>query len=169
MTDRVLVIMRHGKAEQSPLKNDVDRALTDRGRADARAAGVWLADANIMPTAVLCSPAIRTRGTWHAVAIGLADTLAEVTSAPTVIYSAELYENGVAAVLDLIRGTDEDVTTLLVIGHNPTVSALSHRLDDSRMRAAGGLRTSGLAVHRVTTSWPELGAASLIEEHTPRA
>jgi phosphohistidine phosphatase len=61
------------------------------------------------------------------------------------------------------------VTTVLVIGHNPTVSGLSLRLDDGRMRAAGGLRTGGIAVHRVGTAWSELAVADLTAEHTPRA
>jgi phosphohistidine phosphatase len=169
MTDRVLVIMRHAKAEQSESKRDVDRALTARGRADARTAGAWLATNGIQPDSVLCSPAVRTRGTWHEVAIGLAETLAEGVRAPAVAYDVDLYNAGVAAALDLIREVDADTTTVLVIGHNPTVSALSHRLDDTRMRAAGGLRTSGMAVHRVATPWADVAAATLTAEHTPRA
>jgi phosphohistidine phosphatase len=167
VTERVLIIMRHAKAEQSAYKRDIDRTLTERGNADARAAGVWLAGQDITPDAVLCSPSVRTRGTWHGVAIGMAETV-ETMQAPTVTYEPELYEAGVAAALDLIRATGDDVTTLLVIGHNPTMSGLSYRLDDARMRAAGGLRTSGIAVHRSTTTWGEVTTAAMTAEHTAR-
>jgi phosphohistidine phosphatase len=169
MTDQVLVIMRHAKAEQSPSKRDIDRALTERGRADALAGGTWLAEQEIAPGVVLCSPAIRTRGTWHGVAIGLTETLDGGFRAPDVAYEPDLYEAGVTAALELIRAVHADATTVLVIGHNPTMSALSYRLDDSRMRAAGGLRTSGIAVHRVAGTWAEVAAATLTAEHTPRA
>lgn len=169
MSDRVLVIMRHAKAEQSESKRDYDRLLTRRGHADARAAGVWLADRGIAPDAVLCSPAARTRGTWHEVAIGQAETLTEKARAAAVAYEADLYNAGVQAALDLIRGVDPDAGTVLVIGHNPTMSALSYRLDDTRIRAAGGLRTSGIAVHHVSTPWADVAVADLTAEHTPRA
>jgi phosphohistidine phosphatase len=71
--------------------------------------------------------------------------------------------------LDHIRRVDDEVETLLVIGHNPTVSGLSMRLDDARIRAAGGLRTAGIAVHRVTVPWADLTAADMTAEHTARA
>jgi phosphohistidine phosphatase len=168
MTDPALVIMRHAKAEQSAWKRDIDRALTERGHADAHAGGIWLAQQNISPDVVLCSPSVRTRGTWHEVAIGIAETLDDAARAPEVGYDPLLYDGGLNAVLDLIRSVPEGGPIVLVIGHNPTMSALSSRLDDSRMRAAGGLRTSGIAVHRVTTPWADLATAALTGEYTPR-
>ena len=71
-TARRLVIMRHAKAEQSETLPDIERALLPRGRDDAEAAGRWLASRDLIPGVVLCSPAVRTRSTWHGVAIGLA-------------------------------------------------------------------------------------------------
>ncbi len=180
VTDRVLVIMRHAKAEQSPTKRDIDRVLTDRGHADARVGGAWLVSHAIRPDAVICSPSARTRGTWYDVAIGMAEAadLAEaqdiagaedaVAPSPTVAYESDLYYGGVSTMLDHIRAAPPETTTLLVIGHNPTVSGLSLRLDDARMRAAGGLRTAGIAVHAVDVPWADLAAAALTAEHTPR-
>jgi phosphohistidine phosphatase len=168
MTDLLLVIMRHAKAEQSASLDDVDRALTERGHSDARAGGRWLAEQGITPDLVLCSPAVRCRGTWHEVAIGMAEVLAEDAQAPAVVYAPDLYDAGLSAALDQIRGVEAGMTTVLIIGHNPTMSALSHRLDDARMRAAGGLRTGGIAVHRVATAWADLAIAALTAEHTPR-
>ncbi len=166
---RTLVIMRHAKAEQSDSKRDFDRLLTERGRADALAGGVWLAGQGIVPDVVICSPAARTRGTWHQVAIGFAESTADPGSAPTVTYEPDLYEAGLAAALELVQRADPTARTVLLIGHNPTVSGLSHRLDDARIRAAGGLRTSGIAVHDVTTEWADCASAMLRIEHTPRS
>jgi len=167
MSERTLVIMRHGKADQAVTRGDAARQLIERGRADARLGGAWLAAQGLHPDVVLCSAAARTRGTWHEVAIGLVE--ADVTASPNVSYDASLYDGGLGAALELIRGVDPGAGTVLLIGHNPTVSGLSVRLDDARVRAAGGLRTSGIAVHRVESSWAELAVAALVAEHTPRA
>jgi phosphohistidine phosphatase len=164
---RTLVIMRHAKAEQPGSAADIDRPLTTRGRADARAAGVWLGLHRIAPELVLCSPSTRTRSTWHEVAIGFSD--GPVAAYPNVRYENDLYYSGVNAVLALIRAVEADVGTVLVIGHNPTVSALSQRLDDAAGRASAGLKTSGIAVHSVPTEWPDLAVAPVTALHTARA
>jgi len=161
-----LVIMRHAKAEQSETLPDIERALLARGRDDAEAAGRWLASRDLVPDVVLCSPAVRTRGTWHGVAIGLADSGATV--APTVRYENDLIYGGVTAALDVIRGLPDDVGIALVIGHNPTVSALSTRLDDRTKRTHAGLRTAGIAVHEVSGTWADLRAATLAEMYVAR-
>jgi hypothetical protein len=62
MTMHTLVLLRHAKAERPDrYPQDVDRPLSSRGRADAAAAGRWLADAGLVPDRVLCSPSVRTR------------------------------------------------------------------------------------------------------------
>lgn len=164
---RTLVIMRHAKADQPESAGDIDRPLTTRGRADANAAGAWLAAQHIAPDLVLCSPATRTRSTWHEVAIGFSD--GPVAAHPNVRYETDLYYSGVNAALALIRAVPADVDTVLVIGHNPTVSALSQRLDDATGRADIGLKTSGLAVHSVPGEWADLAAAPLTASHTARS
>jgi len=167
MTSRTLVIMRHAKAERPDSSPDVKRPLMARGRDDARAGGLWLAEHKYAPDVVLCSSATRTRGTWHEVAIGLVD--GGVTTAPTVHYEDDLYSGGVNSALDLIRALPDDATTVLLVGHNPTVSALSIRLDDGAKRAEAGLRTAGIAVHNVKTPWSDVAAAKLAHTETPRA
>jgi phosphohistidine phosphatase len=173
MTARTLVIMRHGKAEQTESGADIDRPLTTRGRDDATAAGAWLASHGLVPDVVLCSPAARARATWHGVAVGLANQNPAIgtseLAAPSVRYERGLYDGGVAVALELIRGVDPDAATVLLVGHNPTVSALSVRLDDRRTRAAGGLRTSGLAVHTVETAWADCATAPLTTGVTARS
>jgi phosphohistidine phosphatase len=166
MTSRTLVIMRHAKAIRSDGLEDSERPLEPRGRADAKAAGTWYAARGFVPELVLCSPAVRTRSTWHEVAIGLAEAAA--VAAPTVRYETDLYSSGLNAALDMIRGVDEGVGTILVVGHNPTVSALSSRLDERSDRAAAGLRTAGIAVHAVETPWADLTSARLTASFTPR-
>jgi phosphohistidine phosphatase len=165
MTERMLVILRHAKAERPAGVDDFDRPLTERGHADAGAAGAWLSARGYRPELVICSPARRTRQTWHGVAIAL-----EQDTAPLVRYEAQVYEGGSSQLVALLRSVDPDVGTVLLIGHNPTVSLLSQQLGADSVDS-DGLRTAGLAVHRVDRDWPALGSgdAPLVTSYTARA
>jgi phosphohistidine phosphatase len=165
MTERTLILMRHAKADRPPAVRDEDRPLTARGHADAAAAGAWLARGRLSPDLVFCSPAKRTRQTWHGVSVALA-----AGSAPPVRYDRELYEGGAEDLLELLRGVDPNVRTVLLIGHNPAVSLLSAILDPTAELDSDGLRTSGIAVHRCA-DWADFGRAeaALAATHTARS
>ena len=66
---RTIIVMRHAKAEQGG-PSDFERQLTDRGMADAAAAGTWLAERGVVPDHALVSAAVRTQQTWEALADG---------------------------------------------------------------------------------------------------
>ena len=165
MTVRTLVLLRHAKAAHPDGVPDADRSLTPRGHADAAVAGAWLAGEQLVPDLVLCSPARRTRETWHGVALALGAG----ATGTTVAYDPGVYNGSAGSVLDLISATGADVTTLLVIGHNPTMLALSGLLDPAG--SGDNLRTCGIAVHQVPEDWSGLrpGGAPLTATHTPRA
>ncbi|MCU7728225.1 histidine phosphatase family protein [Actinoplanes sp. KI2] len=171
MTDRTLVILRHSKAETPGEGPDFDRRLTARGETDADAAGAWLADERIRPDLVLCSPATRTRQTWQGVSIALTQAHPGPVS-PEVRYEKGLYSGGRTEVFDLLRTVPDTVRTVLLVGHNPTVSEVSIMLipDDQWDGREVELPTSGLAVHRTDAGWSETspGSMRLIERHTAR-
>ncbi len=158
MTQRTLVLLRHAKAEAATGTPDVNRPLSARGHADAAAAGAWLGTHGYRPELVICSPARRTRQTWHAVAVALSDT-SDGNPAPTVRYEPAAYIGDVADLLGLIQAASEDVTAVLLIGHNPTISQLAMLLDPDADLDSDGLRTCGIAVHRVTGGWADCGPA----------
>jgi len=162
MGQRTLVILRHAKAANPDGVADVQRPLTRRGQLDAAAAGRWLTDHGIAPDVVLCSPARRTRETWHGVAGGLA-------KAPGVAYLENLYAADVDDLLIAVSEVDDDSSTALLIGHNPAVSRLSAVLDPSGADAEG-LSTAGIAVHTWDGDWAQVGpgAATLSAAHTAR-
>jgi phosphohistidine phosphatase len=162
---RTLVILRHAKAARPGGVADLDRPLTERGHADTGAAGAWLAARGYRPDVVLCSPAKRTRQTWHGIAVALSDF-----KPPVVHYEPALYDEGAGEILGLVRSIEPHLRTALVIGHNPTVSLLSAMLDPKAAHDSDGLRTGGIAVHRVEGPWSGCGAgtAPLIAGHTAR-
>ncbi|MDT0185685.1 histidine phosphatase family protein [Microbacterium sp. ARD31] len=153
---RRLVVMRHSKAEATG-PSDRERALAPRGRADAAEAGRWLREQGVDPDAALVSDALRTQETWAAVADGAGwDLEPELSSA--------LYAAGPDAAIDLLRETDPATTTLLVIGHNPTMAYVAELLDDGDGDADAttalitrGFPTSGLAVFTLGGDWTTVG------------
>jgi phosphohistidine phosphatase len=162
VSTRTIVLLRHAKADNPPAVADPDRPLTTRGHADAAAAGAWLSHRGFLPDLVLCSPARRTRETWHGVALAL-------STAPDVRYDEQVYAASARDLLDLVSAADDDAGTVLLVGHNPGLSQLSVLLDDSG--DAESLRTAGAAVHRFKGHWVQCveGSANLVASHTARA
>jgi phosphohistidine phosphatase len=171
MTERTLVLLRHAKAETPGDELDFDRKLTTKGETDADAAGAWLADERIRPDLVLCSPAARTRQTWHGAAVAL-EQAHPGNGSPEVRYEKGLYFGGRTEVFDLLRAVPDTVRTVLVVGHNPTMSEVSILLvpDDQYNGQETELRTASLAVHRAEGPWSatEPGSMALVERHIAR-
>ncbi|GIF65264.1 phosphoglycerate mutase [Asanoa ishikariensis] len=167
MSERRILLVRHAKADRPEGVGDVDRPLTARGHADAGAIGAWLAHRDYRPDLVICSPSKRTRQTWHGIALGLADAAGEQAPAPEVDYRDEVYDGEGTDLIDLIQGVDDVVNTVMIIGHNPSVSEASELFDPA---SAGDLRTSGVAAHAYAGEWDECGpgTAPLLETHTAR-
>lgn len=151
MSGRSLVLLRHAKAENPIGTPDDRRPLSARGHADAQAAGAWLASRHV-PELVLCSPTKRTRQTWHAVAANL-----PAQSDPEVRYERRLYFGGADDLLQVVREVEDSVSTVLIIGHNPTLSQIAFDLDPEGGLDSDGLRTCGLTVHAVDGAWSDFG------------
>ncbi|MFD9307462.1 SixA phosphatase family protein [Streptomyces sp. NPDC060048] len=167
-TPRRIVLLRHAKAEWSD-GPDHERPLAERGRHDAPAAGMKLAQTGITFDLALCSSAVRTRETWKLV-------VQELPHRPKTSYEERLYDASLGELIALVNETAEDVGNLLVIGHNPGMHALADALAGSaegdtlsRMNR-GGFPTSALAVVSFTGSWKsvEHGVGTLLDYWTPR-
>jgi phosphohistidine phosphatase len=170
---RTLLLLRHAKSDYPPGVADHDRPLAPRGIREAALAGDWLRAHAPAVDAVLCSTATRTRETLERTRI----------DAPTEFVD-RLYDATPGAVIDEINGVSsrfdrsaKNVATLLVIGHEPTMSALSLGLataDGSNSAAAERISekfpTSSIAVLRTGEDWSQLtlNSATLVTFHVPR-
>jgi phosphohistidine phosphatase len=115
---RRLILFRHAKAEsRAPGEEDVDRALTARGRRDAALVAAVLARAGLAPDLALVSPALRARETWTCAQSSFPGVETQVRDG---LYNATPEE--VEAELDV--GT-QDAETVIVVGHNPSLQELS--------------------------------------------
>ncbi len=124
-----LILLRHGEAQpHAPSGRDLDRELTDAGRAAAAQAGRVLAQARITPEAVLVSPAVRTRQTW-------AEARAAWPAPPPGREAPGLYDEAPAQLFRLAEAAGE--AAVLLVAHNPGLQALALDLagDDPRLAA----------------------------------
>jgi phosphohistidine phosphatase len=151
---RRLILLRHAKSAW-PDVADQDRPLAGRGRRAAPAAGRWLRESGHVPDLVLCSTARRARETWQ-----LAEV--ELGAHPRATFEPRVYGTSATELLDLARQTPSSVRTLMIVGHEPTMSDLTLELaDDDRGSALDRVRakfpTAAIAILTFAGSWPELG------------
>lgn len=135
-----LLLLRHGTAHDgSPDGTDAARDLTEKGEAQARAAGVALAALGLTPDVVLASPKVRA---WRTALLACEALGAAPVEHPAVV------------------GLDRDEALLaaglgarvLVVGHEPDLSQTVHDLTGARAR----MRKAAVAILEVDGSRAEL-------------
>ena len=112
---RRLLLLRHAKAEHPESIPDIQRPLSLVGRKQSTKVGAAVAADDLVPDLVLCSSSVRTRQTWDLVRSSLGTD-------PDVRYLDDLYYAGSSALVELVRAVPADVRTVLVVGHEPTMS-----------------------------------------------
>jgi phosphohistidine phosphatase len=168
LIDRTLVLLRHSKAVPPESMPDPERPLSDRGRADARAAGRYLVAQGIEADLVLCSPSQRTRETWQFAAEAGA-------TAADVWYDRRIYNADSIELLDVVREAPSEARTVILVGHAPGVPWLADELaldgtSPERAELTRKYPTSGLTVLHLTCRWADLSAddADLVSYVVPR-
>jgi phosphohistidine phosphatase len=178
---RTLWLLRHAKAVTDPPTggSDFDRVLAPRGRRDAAALGRLYAGHGEglgpalkgvpLPQVALVSPAARTAQTAELV-------LAAMAEPPEVRFVDELYGADPEEVLAVVRALPDDVTSAMVVGHNPTAHALSQGLLSPRDKKGHslvvrhGLPTCALGVYAFKADrWADVesGTAKLVAMMMP--
>ena len=167
---RRLLLLRHAKSEWPPGVPDPDRPLAERGIRDAVAVGELLAgDEELLPDLVLYSSARRTRETWK-LASRAWDT------PPPSVEEPELYGADADELIGLVGELDQGVATVVLIGHEPTMSTAAAKLAGPRSspedleRLQEKFPTSGVAVLRFESDWSGVapGAGVLERFEVPR-
>lgn len=166
---KTLTLMRHAKSSWNDGSlADRDRPLNARGRRAAPAMARWMADHDLVPDRVLCSPAVRTRETWALAAPHLGE--------PPADFPEELYGAPADRMLDVVRRDGGGAGRLLVVGHNPGLEALAAALagsgsEEEMDRMAAKFPTAALAVFRFDAdAWDgiHVGRGELVRFIKPR-
>ncbi len=112
-----------------------------------------------MPDLLVCSDAVRTRETADLVVQGLGAN-------PSLQLEHGLYESGVEQLLEVVARTQHDVRTLLLVGHEPTMSASTGVLTERYVR----FPTAAVAQIELDGTWADItaGAGRLLRLRTPK-
>ncbi len=114
---KTVVFFRHGKSDwDADYEHDHNRPLAKRGRRAAKKMGRYLSNRGEVPTLVITSTATRALKT-AAIAAKAGDWDAEIRE------SRELYEAVPSYVLELIQALPDQISSIMLVGHEPTWSA----------------------------------------------
>ena len=155
---KCIVLVRHAKSSwDDPALADHDRPLAPRGRKAVRRLRDHLERLGLRPDIVLCSSSRRTRETLE----GIGTAFGRQTD---VQIDRELYAADAEQRLDRLQHLDDQLTCVVLIGHNPGVADLAGLLvgyGDPTMReqAADKFPTAAVAVLSVTGDWSGLQPA----------
>lgn len=158
-----LLLMRHAKSSwaDSALK-DHERPLNDRGVAAATAMGKYFAREGMVPDRLLVSTARRTRET-------IAGVLAQTTGWPTPTFDERLYAASASRLAGLVRATEANIRTLMLVAHNPGMQMLACDLGGrDAWRVVGKFPTGALATIEWDGSWAEAERGALTHFVAPR-
>lgn len=149
MSERRLILLRHGKSDWSGGEPDLHRPLASRGRRQAAEAGAWLAaHAGPLDLAVV-SPAERAQRTWEIAS-------AELATPPATRTEDRAYAASARSLVDIVRNLADDLGTVALVGHNPGLEDLVETLTGRWVL----MKTSGLAVVAVEGLWSAAGRST---------
>jgi phosphohistidine phosphatase len=150
---KYLFLLRHAEtAEKQSGQTDKERELTSKGLKEAMLIGIYLQKSNTKFDTIISSTATRTRSTTQIVSDAMR------ASADKIIYEDQLYEASLRTFLALINKLDDDLNTVMFVGHNPTISYLAEFLASAPI---GDIATGGLVnIKFDMASWSKVTKSS---------
>jgi len=160
---KTVLLVRHAKSSWGDQTlPDHERPLNHRGRRDAPRAGERLRERGAVPDLIVTSTAVRARST----AVILAQALD--LGSDRIVEDDRLYGASPEGLLDIIRALDDELASVMVVGHNPEIGELASRLSDE----IAEMPTCAVAEFRFEVSdWAEVGAVvpvAVLFEAPPR-
>ncbi len=144
-----LYFLRHAEAEDGPV--DAGRALTSKGRRDARGLGRYLKATEIDFTHAFASPLVRARETAEIVL-----EACPVAKRGKLMEAVELLNGATVAGFRRWVGTLPDDSSVLLVGHEPSMSGHVRRF--LGISSAGALVLPKCAIIRIDSADHKTGA-----------
>ena len=141
-----LLLLRHAKSagKDDPRLSDHERPLAPRGKRAAVAMGEHLP----VPDLVVCSSARRAVETWELARPGLGRDV-------EVAFEDRLYTFDEEDLLGRVRELDDQLASVLMVGHNPAMEMLALELTGDDV---GKYPTAALATVAFDGAWRSLAA-----------
>lgn len=152
---KTLFVLRHGKSSwDDSEKSDFDRSLVARGITDTIIMAKSGHDELSQIESIISSPACR--------AVHSAVTFCRAIGLPVnkISLNADLYETTAHVVLDVVRGFDNSINSVLLVGHNPT---FTNFVNIFLLQPIDNLPTAGLVCIRFRAErWCEVLKSNLL-------
>jgi phosphohistidine phosphatase len=117
-----LFLLRHAKSSwDNAALRDFDRPLSKRGISNAILLSEYIQKHSISFDLVLCSPSERTQSTLDLI-------LNPFHPIPVSVLKESIYHASASSLSQLIKEQDDEMSNLLVIGHNPGMHILTESL-----------------------------------------
>ena len=147
---KTLSLVRHAKSSwKDPGLPDHMRPLNKRGRRDAPMMGRRLAEQGALVELIISSSAAR--------AVQTAEAIAEELEYPWdgIVTDDDLYHADAAEMLEVVERQDDWIDHLMVIGHNPGLTDLTHTL--SRLELENVPTCGIVTLSYEVARWVEIG------------
>ena len=126
---KALFLIRHAKPSwDDTVLADRDRPLDDRGERDVAKMGKRLVERNVKADLIMSSPAKRALATAKVIAKMLDYKRKDI------VVNHRLYAGQVDDLLDVIQELDHKLKRVMLVGHNPELTELAHRLSSEISR-----------------------------------
>jgi phosphohistidine phosphatase len=146
--NKILVVLRHGEADfNSGGGRDFERELTKNGKNQLSRLKELFEKSGILVDKILSSSSKRTTQTAELIRSTMDSSIIELRD--------EIYEAESSVILDLLSQIDNKHSCVLLVGHNPGVSALvSHIADQGYLSIQTGMM---VVIELTVDDWIHLG------------
>lgn len=146
---KTLFLFRHAKSSwEEPGIGDYDRPLLETGIRKTKKVIDYFNKNDITVDLIISSPAVRALETAKMVANGIGYPMEKIRQEKTI------YEGHYAKILEIIYGTPNEIRSLMLFGHNPTITLLANQFLRPEIEM---LPTSGVAcISFKTDKWEEI-------------
>ena len=149
---KTIFLMRHGKAEDGYDKTDFERNLHPKGEKKTKKIAQYLMEKSYKPQKIITSAAHRTIQTSEIIgrALGMPDS--------DIIETKLLYLASADDMLTYIYGLDDQLSSVMIVGHNHGISVLASYLSDSDV---GWMSTSAVVAVKIDAGkWEDLDVST---------
>ncbi|MEI7663215.1 MAG: histidine phosphatase family protein [Bacteroidota bacterium] len=154
---KTLYLVRHAKASwEEPGVSDADRPLIPKGLKKTKLIVDFLLKRETVIDLMISSPAVRAYETAKIIAAGLDYPLNRIKT------DRKIYDGYYDRILDIIYGTSNEVNSLMIFGHNPTITQLANLFLHPGIESMSTSCVVCLTFN--TDKWEELPANEALQE-----
>jgi phosphohistidine phosphatase len=156
---RQIYLIRHAEtADKQWGETDLERKLTTKGVEDAQKLRALMVAQPFPPQAIMHSHAVRTTHT--------AQILAGANTTILLLTEPLIYHASPSDLLHIIHQWNDAWTSVALVGHNPTISALANEMSEQRVGNFSPAAVAGFAFE--TNRWADIiagqGVVTLFKE-----